>query len=501
MSREREAKLTASTQFRLPDLDEFMGGVSAAALAERHLDAVYYDTEGLDLARWGITLRHRTGEDGPPWTLKLPETQDGPTLVRRELSFDGPPGSVPEAAYDLLCAHARSRPLIPVARLHTDRTPVELRDATGERLAEIDDDHVTVYQSQRQTGEFREIEVELLVSGQDHDRLLTATVDRLVTAGCHAGPPVPKLVRALGPPALEPPELVVPSVDDKTTLEQLVRHSLARSVTQMLHHDPGVRLGDDPEDVHQFRVGTRRLRSDLRTLASLLEPELVSQLRDELRWLGAAVGAVRDTDVLAERLRAQVETLPEPDVTGAQALLAALASQADTARVAMLAALRSQRYLMLVDALVNAANDPPFLPTKQVDRPAALTAASFVRRPWRQLTDAVAALSDNPSDPELHNVRILAKRCRYAAEAVASVAGRHAGRFAAAITDVQTVLGDHQDTVIAEAWLRDAATTTPQGAVAAGELILIQRHQRTKLRAQWPRTWKKASAKELSSWI
>jgi len=500
---EREAKLIASAQMRLPDLDGLLAGVSTALLAERHLDATYYDTAELDLARWGITLRHRSGEGGPPWTLKLPEETAGSTLLRRELSFEGPPTTVPAPARDLVHAFARSRPLIRVARLRTDRTPLEVRDAAGRRLAEIVDDHVTVHQERPHTDEFREVEVEVLAAGRDGDRLLTAAVDRLVAAGCRADPPVPKLVRALGPRALEPPELVVPPVGRDAPLGHLVRTVLARSVTQILHHDPGVRLGEDPEDVHQFRVGVRRLRSDLRTFASLLEPSPLRGLRDELGWLGSAVGAVRDADVLADRLRTQARELPEPEADGVDALLSLLARRTATARIEVLAALRSPRYVALLDVLVGAANEPPIRPERAdlSNRPAARAAARFVRRPWRRLTDAVADLGDDPPDPALHNVRILAKRCRYATEAFVPVGDRRAGRFAAALADVQTALGDHQDAVIAEVWLREAATAAPEGAVAAGELILLQRLERARLRAAWPETWKTTCSKELRSWL
>jgi inorganic triphosphatase YgiF len=81
MSSEREAKLISSLQVRLPSLDGLVAGVSAAALAECHLDAIYYDTGDLDLARWGITLRHRSGEVGPPWTLKLTQGKARATLL------------------------------------------------------------------------------------------------------------------------------------------------------------------------------------------------------------------------------------------------------------------------------------------------------------------------------------------------------------------------------------------------------------------------------------
>jgi len=504
MSDEREAKLVAPAQVRLPDLDGLVDGASVTALDERRLDATYYDTAELDLARWGITLRHRSGEDGSPWTLKLPGGQTGPALLRRELTFDGPSTSVPAGARDLVRAYLRSRRLVRVARLRTDRLPLEVRDPAGQRLAEIVDDRVTVHQGREQTDEFREIEVEVFVPGPVGDQLLAGAVDRLIAAGCSTDPPLPKVVRALGQRALERPELAVPPVRRKAPVVDLVRHALARSVIQMIRCDPGVRLGEDPDDVHEMHVATCRLGADLLIFAPLLEPGPLQELRDELRWLGAAVGAVRDEDVLAERLRSQAEELPEPDAAGVQPLLSLLAGQTATARTALLRALRSRRYVALLDKLIATSNEPPVRPGRaaRADERASRAAGRYVRRPWRRLRDAVARLDDDPPDPALHDVHILAQSCRYAAEAAAPVAGPPAARFAAAIADLQTALGDHHDTLVAEAWLRrNAAAATPHGAVAAGELIVLQRWQRAKLRARWPAAWKAASAKDLRSWL
>jgi len=502
VSTEREAKLIAPLALQLPSLDGVIAGGSSRALGERHLEASYYDTAELDLARQGITLRYRTGEDGPGWTLKLPAAENGTALVRRELRFEGSPVTPPSAARDIVRAYVRSRPLVHVARLITDRSPSELRDANGKQLAELVDDSVMVYQGPRHTGGFREIEIEILTPGSDADHLLAGAIDRLVVAGCRAERPVPKLLRALGPRALEPPEVAVSDVDRRSSLGELVRHAITRSVAQILHHDAGVRLGENPEDVHQLRVGARRLRSDLSTFNSLLQADLVRTWRDELRWIGTSVGTVRDMDVLGERLRSQVQMLPKPEAIMGTSLLALLTDQADSARTSMLRALRSRRYVGLLDSLVFAAIHPPFDVEHgaAIDRSAAEAAGRFVRPAWRSLRKAVSALDDTPSDPELHRIRILSKRCRYATEAVTPVAGHRAARFAAALADVQSRLGDHQDAVVAEAWLREAAAKVPDSAIAAGELISLQRHERTRLRGEWRQDWREACAKIPSSW-
>jgi CHAD domain-containing protein len=125
----------------------------------------------------------------------------------------------------------------------------------------------------------------------------------------------------------------------------------------------------------------------------------------------------------------------------------------------------------------------------------------LVRRPWRQLEQDVEALGDAPADHALHEVRILAKRCRYAAEAVAPVAGDPARLLAAAVADVQTVLGDHQDTVVAEAWLRAAADELPGTQAAVEALVGQQRSERHALRLAWPATWQAAAAPDLHAWL
>ena len=503
MPTELEAKLIAPDELQLPDLSGLVEAATAVRLPDRHLEAIYYDTADFGLVRNGITLRYRSGEDGPPWTVKLPEAGSGAALRRREISFDGAPRRVPPQSANLVHAYTRSRPLVRVARLKTDRTPVEIRGPDGGRLAEITDDRVTIYGERgQQTGGFREIEIELSDQGPVGRRLMRAAINRLVAAGCRAEPPIPKVIRALGQPASGPPDVVVPPIGADATVNTLIRYATSRSVTQILRHDPGIRLGEDPEDVHQFRVATRRLRSDLRTFAPLLDPEPASEVRGRLRLLGAKAGAARDTDVLSDRLKATAEVLPEQDAAGVGQLLHRLDDQAREARSALLQELRSPSYDQLLDTLVGMAARPPVAaePPGLADQRAADLAVGLIRRPWRRLKRAAKALAKHSPDTQWHAVRIRAKQCRYAAEAVAPVCGRQARRFAAAVAAVQDILGDHQDTVVAEAWLRNAGAGVSPACIAAGELIAAERLERARLRSQWPKVWKRASAKKLRRW-
>lgn len=497
---ERELKLVAPPAFQLPNLTAAADGRPVVVLPLQRLSATYYDTVDLRLVRWGLTLRHRTGEDdGAVWTLKVPAGAAGGMLARRELNFKGRAGVVPPEVLALLRGHVRHAVLGPVAKLATRRNRVQIREADGSPLLEVSDDVVSVLDGRQVAARFREVEVELLAEAVD-DALLRAVVDRLREEGAAPGDSTPKVVWALGPRSVAPPEVEPVELDEESSAGDVVRAAIASAVTRLLAHDIGARLGDHPEDVHQARVATRRLRSDLRTFRDYIDPEWNVEIRDELRWLAGRLGAVRDTDVLLERLTEQAEELPEPDRRPAAALLRRLEADRETARRDLLVALASDRYADLVENLVLAARAPRLTP--EADSVARRVLPDVVRRPWKHLSSAVAALGDRPEDEALHEVRIRAKRARYAAEAVAPVIGKPAQRLASALTRVQSVLGDLQDATVAEAWLRAAASSSRGAqAVVAGELVGVQHAAMAEARQKWRDAWKAAAKKSLRSWL
>jgi len=491
--RERELKLAAPADFRLLDLGSVAADVVVTAADERRLTTVYWDTPDLRLIRWGVSLRHRAGEG---WTVKLPKVESSALLVRDEHTFQGPPATPPEEALDLVRAYVRTATVTQVARMRTVRRAVSLLSADGRLLAEIDDDDVSVHQGRRVTARFREVEVELAEHGTD--ALLDAIVGRLHAGGAGAVNPTPKLVRALGDSALAPPEVNPEKLDSSATAGAVVRRAIAASVARLLRHDPGVRLGGEPEDVHQARVATRRLRSDLRTFAPLLDTAWAETLREELRWLAAELGRVRDAEVLAERLQATATRLPEDDVEQGRSVAAALVAAVAAARDHLLAAIHDPRYVRLLDHLVDAARSPMLV--DEAGAAARKVLPALVRGPWSKLRRDAKRLDVASPDEELHALRIRAKRCRYATEAVAPVMGSRAARFAAAVTDLQTVLGEHQDAVVAAAWLREHGPGSAH-PFAAGQLWALERAAAEEARHAWPGIWKTAADSRLRSWF
>jgi CHAD domain-containing protein len=256
-----------------------------------------------------------------------------------------------------------------------------------------------------------------------------------------------------------------------------LQRALRGHVRELVEREPGVRLGADPEELHKQRVATRRLRSLLRSTRSQLEdPERVDRLRDELRWLGGLLGEVRDRDVLIAYLLEELATIDEAAAFGG--ILELLDAEREEARKELLAALDSPRYRTLLEEL----EQPPAL--REGERVETAAEAEYDR-----LRKAVKRLGKDPADQELHRVRKTAKRARYAAETLDGES-----RFVSRAKDVQDVLGEHQDAVVAEERIRELVARvrgTGRTALAAGRLIERQQSRRAAARAAWPKAWKR----------
>lgn len=495
---EREIKLGAWPGFSMPDLVDVAPGVRVEAEPALDLDATYVDTADLQLVRNGVSLRRRTGEGAPRWTLKLPSGRVGSALARREFDVEDPGHVVPAPLAALVTGWVRRAPLVPVIVIRSHRERLRLLDADGNELVEIDDDEVSVIEDGHVAARFREVEVEMGEHGSAD--LMHLVSDALVAAGAGAPDPTSKVVRALGPRALAPTDLTLATLDADADLRDVVTAALRRSVAQIIGNDHVIRLDDDIEGVHKARVATRRLRSDLQTLAPLLGDGWADDLRAELKDLAAALGIVRDTDVLVERLCQAVDRLPAQD-RGAAALVVRHLEDGRRAQVAsLLTTMGDDGYVALLDDLVAAALRPRF--AKQADGRAAVRLPELVRPRWRRLRRAVEHLGPHPDDEALHAVRILAKRARYASELAAPVVGDDAADLAAGLARVQDVLGELHDSAVAQAWLRSVLPTlAPEERFATGELVTLELAAAAELRSAWPAAWAACDRKALTRWL
>jgi CHAD domain-containing protein len=494
VSVERELKLSVGPMFRIPDLTEVVAGVVARDGGLQRFVSSYYDTPDLRLARWGCSLRYRSGAG---WTVKLPIAAEDGRFVRDERTFEAGPAKPPEGAVDLVRAYVRTAPLQMVVRLQTMRRRIVLV-TDGEQVAEVVDDEVSVLDGRRVAARFREVEVELAEEASED--VMSAIAARLSAGGAEEPSPHPKFVRALLPRSQELPEVGPVSVGPRSTVLEVIRASISGSAERMIRHDAGVRLGDDIEAVHQARVATRRLRSDLRTFRSLLDPEWNADLRRELGWLGAELGNVRDLDVLGDRLRDELRRLPDEDASQGPKLMDRVRSEREAARAELASAMREPRYLALLDRVVAAASEPAVLPEVAASM-ARDVMGGLMEGPWGHLEHVCRELGPQSVDADLHEARIRSKRARYAAETLIPVFGKPARRFAARAEGLQTILGEHQDVVMMVAWLRgQAGGTTARVAFAAGELAGDLNRAQEDARRAWPKAWKALRSKKLRFW-
>lgn len=496
---EREVKLGVWPGFVLPDLRGALDGAAPDAPTERRLEAVYFDTPDLRLLRRGVSLRFRRGEEPREvWTAKLPERGPKIGISRREVSVPARAGSMPTLLEDLVRGWALGAPLVPVARLRTLRSSTTLRRPDGEPLAVVDDDEVSILHRSRVAARFRELELELVDGAPS--KLLERLAGRMRAAGAQPVDQMPKVVRALGPPALAPWDLAPPKLGPHPTTAELITAGLVASAARLVDHIAVVVLDEDPEGTHQARVGIRRLRSDQRTARSLLDPDVVRPLRDELRWLMGHLGEVRDLDVLLGRLRADLGSLDLVDRERAAVVLAAAADDRAVAYDRLRVALRTPRCAALLQDTAQVATAPPFT-GRRPRRPASEVVPRLVRKPLRSLRREVEKQGDAPGDEGLHRLRIKLKRVRYAAELATPVAGKQASRAAHGLAGVQDVLGDHHDACTASERLQALGDRTgPGGAWAAGLLGGLQLAHAADDRERLWSVWEDAAAPKRWRW-
>ncbi|MCA1822304.1 MAG: CHAD domain-containing protein [Pseudonocardia sp.] len=283
------------------------------------------------------------------------------------------------------------------------------------------------------------------------------------------------------------------------TVHQL-RAALDTRLRALLAHDPGTRLGEDPEELHQMRVAVRRMRAMLKAARPLLNRSWADNLRTELGWLGRALGPVRDADVLIERLRDRASAFGDSSRDAVETLIEALVSDRKIARAEMLDVLGSRRYTALLRRLATAVSRP--WPAGPGDAGAAAL-VELVRAEYRRLSKAVQAAGQDPPDEVLHALRIHGKRLRYTGELAAAAGRRPVRRLVESTVALQDVLGEHQDACVAQHRVRlllhGLGDVVDVGvAFAAGRLVEREELSRIETRQAWLTAWQQVEERARS---
>lgn len=484
MNRERELKYRVAADFAWPELPGFPE-IATAFCAPAPVVSRYFDTAERHLAVANASLRHR---DSDGWTVKLPEARSGARLDRLEFQFgagdqqnaDRPPRD----ALTLLRGILRGTAVEVAAQLRVMRSDARFKPTGADYTLLLVDDRVEIIRSDGANVCYRELEIEL--EGDVPDEALKAIDRALRRAGADASAPQSKYQAALGqqPEPLLPPRVL----GDDSSAAELIGEAIAASARRILERDPMLRLNADAQSIHQTRVATRRLRSHLRTFRPLLDPQWIREVEPDLRNFARRLGKVRNLDVLFEGLLERAAELGSDDREIAERLLESLPIRREQEMEPLEFFLSSDTYVSLLDRLIRGSQIPP-VPD---DSPAREHVGAIARRPWKRALRAAKHLGPDSSDAELHKFRILIKRCRYAAEAVAPVAGKAARRWASELTKLQDVLGLHQDACHAQTWLREQMAQLPADeAFVAGQLYERERRRAELHRAAWRNVWKR----------
>lgn len=507
---EREVHFAAPSDLEVPDLREVVGGTER--LPEQLLSEAYFDSGDLRLWRRGIVLRHRA-EETPPgagggvglWTLELPPETTGDASGRPELRWVGDRTEIPVDALTAVRGQSRRERVEMVTELVTVRRRLLLRNARGEIWAEVDDDTTTVHHGPQDGLTFRVLKVNLVGASENG-------LDPVLAELRHAGArrqDEERLGKVLG----AAPSGVADRarVGKRSTMSAVITATIATDLDRLLDHDVALRL--DPmcppvRNVHQARIATRRLRADLKTFGSQLDPLWVRHTRAELKSVGEALGRVRDADVLTNRLGLTAETGRAGK--GMLELAKQLGDQRDRAAAALAELIGSDQYLNLLDRLHAASERPPLLRAAGDARedhsgshPEEIL-PSLVHEQWRSLRRRAHRAASGPSDDRLHRVRIAAKQLRYAAELSEPVVGKPARRTARSAKALQDSLGDHHDMVATEAWLRatgETMNTDPAASFTAGQLSAEWRRRAAERSGDWQALWKRTKRKKNRRWM
>ena len=458
-------------QFAVDDLAEAERRLRATAAdeqllltprGERELVDQYLETGDWAFHRAGFALRLRDRDGAAEATLKALTGGGEAPRRRREINEQlvGPDrlalltGTGPATAR--VRAVAGSHDVRPLFALRTRRRTFELRSRDAV-LAEVALDDTLIERDGDGPLQLRRLEVE--VSG-------TATAEDVAPFARRlreeAGLPLAgasKYAAGLEAAALQPaprPELGSTGYDRRSSLGTVAYAALRSQLAIYLANEPGTRLGEDIEALHDMRVASRRMRTGLRLFAAALPHALVA-LGDDLRWVAAVLGEVRDLDVQLESLAPQADALAAPG--DLDPLVARLEAMRTSARKHMLTALHSPRHEALVEALTEKLRAG--VTTTKGERPALTTLPPLLRKRHRRLRRAARALDRRSPDSAYHAARIRAKRLRYATEFVAGLYGRPARRLIAVLKDAQEELGRGQDATIAIERLRALAAAEP----------------------------------------
>jgi len=448
---------TLPTLSRGPDEQRVLSAI--AQPSQRLIDS-YLDTADWRMARAGFVVRTRRRGSHEEITLttaqRLETGQTRNLEATEELAGAGVGALSPEGPIGRrVHAVAGSRPLRSVLQVRTRRSPFVLR-VDGIAAAEIalDDTEIVVGNGQRPM-QVRRVEVDVLPAWTD----LLAPLILQLRAACGLRPATLSTFEAgllaRGVVIPSPPDLGSTEIEPGASMGELAYAVLRRQLGVLRDKEPGTRVGEDLEELHEMRVATRRLRAALDLFVDVL-PLRARTFRHELGWLAGVLGAVRDLDVQLEGQAAMVDP-GQPDVWAD--LTSLLVAERETARADMLAALDSARWERLKNGMTAMVQQGPHRRSTATRVPALAAVPDLIGSRHVSAVKAARRAKRSGEAADFHRLRIRCKRLRYSLEFSAELYSGQTKRYTRQLTKLQNQLGLLQDAEVAVNRLSELART------------------------------------------
>jgi CHAD domain-containing protein len=489
---------------REPDEEPSLSPLPTVSIVDTYLDTTDWR---LHRAGYSLRLREQGGSGEVEATLKSLDAGRNGLRVRREITetllkadpglLERSRGPVAERIRSLAAQHL-VQPLLEVRtarrRFAVIADDVRLGELTLDHTAiPVDGDDVPVV--------IQRVEIES--AGETNDERLDAFAGALREA-CGLVPATRSkfesglLARGLTPP--EPPDLGPTDVDPSMSSGDLAFASLRVQFAGMLAHEPGARLGEDPEEVHDMRVATRRMRAGIALFDTAL-PARARWLRKELKWLADSLGAVRDLDVQIEQLDEWTAAFEGADRGALEPLVRILDTRRRQARRKLIRDFDSRRFDRLVLRSTEMLRHGPLTRSTAARAPIVSVAQSLLSKPYKRVRKEGKRIASSSDPAAFHSLRIRCKRLRYALEFLGPLAPKETKAFVKRLVDVQDVLGEHQDAQVAMAHIRalvsdDGPSLKPRTVFTLGRVVERYEHRAAELRDQFPKVYRELRGRD-----